>query len=124
MCLLLSTIKLAESVTTTADIDRLMGYDEELQKRSAALLLLKLKERRRVSQVAIDDIIEHSKAQFDRTVSIHSAEIRSHLAERGVDPSELDLDSALSKFNHLFMELDTKHKQDKYFRDKFGLIVS
>ena len=68
MCLLLSTIKLAESVTTTADIDRLMGYDEELQKRSAALLLLKLKERRRVSQVAIGDIIEHSKAQFDRTV--------------------------------------------------------
>ena len=97
-----------------------MGYDEELQKRSAALLLLKLKERRRVSQVAIDNVIEHTKAQFDRTVSIVLAEIRSHLAERGVDPSEL----VLSKLNHPFSELDTKHKQDKYFRDKLGLIVS
>ena len=74
--------------------------------------------------MAVDDIIEHSKAQFDRTVSFVLAEIRSHLAERGVDPSELDLDSALSKFNHPFSELDTKHKQDKYFRDKLGLIVS
>ena len=120
----LFTCSFAESVTTTADIDRLMGYDEELQKRSAALLLLKLKERRRVSQVAIDDVVEHSKAQFDRTVSILLAEVRSHLAEKGVDSSELDLDSSLSKFHHPFLELNTKHKQDKYFRDKLGLIVS
>lgn len=124
VCLLCLLVHSAEPVTTTADIDRLMGYDEELQKRSAALLLLKLKEQRRVSQVAVDDIIEHTKAQFDRTVSIALAEIRSHLAERGVDPSELDLDSALTKLNHPFSELDTKHKQDKYFRDKLGLIVS
>ena len=124
MCLLCLLVHSAESVTTTADIDLLMGYDEELQKCSAALLLLKLKERWRVSQVAVDDIVEHTKAQFDRTVSIVLAEIRSHLAERGVDPSELDLDSALSKLNHPFSELDTKHKQDKYFRDRLGLIVS
>ena len=86
--------------------------------------LLKLKEQRRVSQVAINDIVEHSKAQFDRTVSILLAEVRSHLAERGVNPSELDLDSAISKLNHPFSEMDTKHKQDKYFREKLGLIVS
>ena len=101
-----------------------MGYDEKLQQRSAALLLLKLKEQRCVSQVAIDDIVEHSKVQFDRTVSILLAEVRSHLAERGVNPSELDLDSAISKLNHPFSEMDTKHKQDKYFREKLGLIVS
>ena len=63
--------------------------------------------------MAVDDIVEHTKAQFDRTVSIVLAEIRSHLAERGVDPSELDLDSVLSKLNHPFSELDTKYKQDK-----------
>ena len=124
MCLLCLLVHFAESITTTADIDRLMGYDEELQKRLAALLLLKLKERRHVSQVAIDDIIDHNKGQFDRTVSIVLAETRSHLAERGVDPSTLDLDSVVSKLNHPFSELDTKHKQDKYFRDKLGLIVS
>ena len=120
----LSTCSLAETVTTTADLDRLMGHDEKLQQRSAALLLLKLKEQRRVSQVAINDIVAHSKAQFDRTVSILVAEVRSHLAERGVNPSELDLDSAISKLNHPFSEMDTKHKQDKYFREKLGLIVS
>lgn len=124
VCLLCLLAYSAESVATTVDVDRLMGYDEELRRRSAALLLLKLKERRRVSQVAIDDIIEHSKVQFDRTVSIVLAETRSHLAERGINPDELDLDSALSKLNHPFSALDTKHKQDKYFRDKLGLIVS
>ena len=101
-----------------------MGYDEEHQKRAAALLILKLKEQRRVSQVAIDDIIEHSKVQFDRTVSILLAKVRSHLAERGFSVSELDLDAALSKLDHPFSEMDTKHKQDKYFKDKLGLIVS
>lgn len=64
LCLLVHS---AESVTATADIDRLKGYDEELRKNSAALLLLKLKEQRRVSQVAVDDIIEHTKAQFDNS---------------------------------------------------------
>ena len=86
-----------QTATTSTDIDRLMGFDEELQKCSAALLVLKLKEQRHVSQVAILDVIKHSKAQFDRTASILLAEVRSHLAEKGVvDPSELDLDSALS----------------------------
>ena len=74
--------------------------------------------------MAVDDIIEHSKAQYERTVSVLLAEVRSHLAERGVDPSELDLNSAMSKFDHPFSELDTKYKQDKYFKDKLGLIVS
>ena len=118
MCLFLLT----DLVSTTADIDRLTGFDEELQKRSAALLVLKLKEQRRVSQVAIDDIVEHSKAQFERTLTILLAEVRSHLAERGVCPSDLCLDSALSKFNHPFSELDTKYKQEQYFKDKLGNI--
>ena len=81
-----------------------MGYDEEIQKHSSALFLLKLKERRHVSQVAIDDIIEHTKAQFDKTVSTALAGIRSHVAERGVSPSELDLESAVSRLNHPFSD--------------------
>lgn len=111
---------LSEVITSTADIDRLMGYDKDQQKRSAALLLLKLKEKRRISQVAVDDIIEHTKAQFEL------AEVRSCLATKGVDLSELDLDLALrlSGINHPFSELDTKHKQENYYVDKLGLIVS
>lgn len=74
--------------------------------------------------MAVDDIIEHSKAQFQRTVSVLLAEVRSHLAEKGVDPNELDLNSGMSKFDPPFSELDTKYKQDRYFKDKLGLIVS
>ena len=123
MCVFtLSILVHLQTATTSTDIDRLMGFDEELQKCSAALLVLKLKEQRHVSQVAIQDVIKHSKAQFDRTVSILLAEVRSHLAEKGVDPSELDLDSALSS---IILPLNwTRNKQDKYFTDKLGPIVS
>ena len=74
--------------------------------------------------MAVDDIIEHSKAQFERILSVLLAEVRSHLAVRGIDPSELDLNSAMSKFDHPFSELDTKYKLDKYFKYMLGLIVS
>jgi uncharacterized protein YkvS len=87
-------------------------------------LLLKLKERRCVSQVAIDDIIEFSKAQFDRTVSILLAEVLSQLAAIESDPNELDLDSSLAVLHHPFSDMDTKYKQDKYFKERLGLIVS
>ena len=57
-------------------------------------------------------------------MSILLAEVCSHLANKGVNPNELDLDSVMSKSSHPFCELDTKYKQDTYFKDKLGLIVS
>lgn len=73
--------------------------------------------------MAVDDIIEFSKAQFDRT-SILLAEVRSRLAEGGIDPDNYDLHSVPSEVNHPFSDVDTKHKQDKYFKENLGLIVS
>lgn len=108
----------------TADINRLTGNDEQLQKRSSALFALKLKEQRRISQKALDDVIDFSKAQFEQTTSMFVAEVSSQLAEKGLDPDILNLDSVFSKFNHPFSELDTKFKQNKYFKEKLGLIVS
>ena len=37
-----------------ADLDILLGNDKDAQQRASALFLLKLKEHRRLSQVAID----------------------------------------------------------------------
>ncbi len=102
----------------------MLGYDKEVRKRSSALLILKLKEQRRVSQVAIDDIIENSEAQFERTTSMLLAHVRSHLAEKGIDSETLGLDSTFLPFDDSFAELDTKYKQDKYFKDTLGLVVS
>ena len=48
----------------------------------------------------------------------------SQLADKGIDPETIDLDSVLAKFTHPFFELDTKYKQEKYFKEKLGLIVS
>ena len=92
--------------------------------RSSALLILKLKEQRRVSQVAIDDIVENSKSQFERTTSMLLAQVRSHLADKGIDPDTLGLDSTCLQFEDSFAQLDTKYKQEKYFKDKLGLVVS
>ena len=47
-----------------ADLDLLLGIDKNVQQRSSALFLLKLKEHRRISQVAIvedwDGLFSHS----------------------------------------------------------------
>ncbi len=99
----------------------MLGYDKE---GSSALLILKLKEHRRVSQVAIDDIIENSKAQFERTTSMLLAHVRARLADEGIDPKTLGLDSTFLTFEDSFAEIDTKFKQEKYFKDMLGFVVS
>ena len=49
-----------------ADLDLLLGSDKVAQKRSAGLFLLKLKECRRLSHVAIDDIVQEWNGLFRR----------------------------------------------------------
>ena len=43
------------------------GHDSEWQKRASALFLLKLKEGRRLSQVAVDDVAE-CRTLFQQTI--------------------------------------------------------
>ena len=52
------------------------------------------------------------------------AHVRSHLADKGINPDSLGLDSTSLKFEDSFAELDTKYKQDKYFKDELGFVVS
>lgn len=67
-----------------------MGTDLHTRRHSSALFLLKLKEHRRMMQVAIDDVVEGCQSLFQQTVMTVQAGIRSHLAEYGVDPDIVD----------------------------------
>ena len=77
----LYTIELSPSVQ--ADLEYLLGSNDGT--RTAALFLLKLKEERRLTQVAIDDIITGIDLILDQSVSRVKAGIRAKLAEIGVD---------------------------------------
>ena len=61
-----------------ADLDLLLGIDKNVQQRSAALFLLKLKEHRRISQVAIDDMIQEWDGLFSSSMQHLHARIRGH----------------------------------------------
>lgn len=108
-----------------ADIEYLIGSDVDQVWRSSALFLLKLKEHRRVSQVAVNDVVEGCKALYSQTVSRVQAGVRARLAESGVDPKSIEgLDDVFVDVIDPFDGLETCHLQEKYFREKLGLIVS
>ena len=109
---------------TQADLEYLLG-DSDKQQRASALFLLKLKEQRRVSQVTIDDIVSGFEGLLQQTVSRAKAGVRSKLAEQGVDPLDItDLDDVFEEISHPFNGLETAYKQEKYFKDSLGLVVS
>lgn len=103
----------------------MIGSDAEQVRRSSALFLLKLKEQRRISQVAIVDIVDGCTSLFYQTIARVQAGVNAKLAESGVDPdSILALDGAFGDVTNPFQGLKTCHLQEKYFRDTLGLIVS
>ena len=108
-----------------ADLDHLTGKDIEQQRRSGALFILKMKEQRRTSQVAIDDMVEGCRGLFAQAVSRVRAGVRATLATAGIEPDEIEgLKDVFEEMVDPFNGLETCHKQEKYFRDSLGLIVS
>ena len=107
-----------------ADLDHLLGVDASCQKNDSALFLMKLKETRQLSQTAINDVVEGSRAVFSHTVRrrrLHS-DVRAKLATIGID--EAALDDVFSDLVDPFDGLETRHKQEKCFKQDFGLVVS
>jgi hypothetical protein len=107
------------------DIDHLLGVDKDIQQRSMAQFILKLKEAKQVSQVVIDEIVEGCTSQFQHTVRRLRANVTSKLAGAGIDVNNVEgLDDLFNDVPQPFEELETRHKQEKYFQDKLGLVVS
>ena len=112
-------------LASASDIQYLMGTDAEEVRRSSALFLLKLKELRRTSQIAIDEVVESSRRLFLQTMERAQAGVRAKLAESGVDPITIKgLDEAFSDAADPFEAIETSHLQEKYLREKLDLIVS
>lgn len=84
-----------------------------------------MKEQRRISQVAIDDIVDGCRSLFSQTIARVQAGVNAKLAESGVDLDSIYvLDGAFWDVTNPFHGLETCHLQEKYFRDTLGLIVS
>lgn len=109
---------------TVADIERLMGVDQESVRRQAALFLLKMKEKKFLTQSAVDEMVERTSSIFTHTFSMLKAGIREKLTTHGIDPCDLDMDSVFDQLSDPFDGLKTKHFQDKYFKESLRLIVS
>ena len=103
----------------------MIGSDIEQVRRSSALFLLKLKEYRRISKVAVDDVVNGCKSLFSQTIVRVQAGVEAKLAESGIDASSIHgLDTVFEDVTNPFEGLETNHLQEKYFPDAFGLVVS
>ena len=111
-------------VDVQADLNLLLGTDKLLQQRASALFLLKLKEFRKISQVAIDDIINECGDVFSHTILRLHADVRANLAASGVDESVIEgLREVFDNLPGPFQGLETRHLQEKFYRDHLGLVV-
>ena len=126
-CLLLS-VNISSSISihadVQADLNLLFGTDKLLQQRASALFLLKLKEFRKLSQVAIDDIVNECDGVFSHTVQRLYAGVRANLAAAGIDTSVIEgLREVFQNVPSPFQGLETRHLQEKFFRDHLQLVV-
>ena len=92
---------------------------------STALFLLTLKEQYRATQVCVDFTIEQFQHLIDRIVT----DIKVKLTDKLSSDHELDeetLSDIMSVFSHVdpFINLGSQYMQNKYYLEKFGLVVS
>ena len=107
---------------SNADLEHILGTDVIKQKRASALYLMKLKETRQLSQVALDDVVEGSRMIFTSTVQQLHSGVRSKLASLGID--ETKLNDVFTSVVDPFVDLETRYKQEKFFKENFSLVVS
>lgn len=107
-----------------ADHDILLGIDKDIQQRSSALFFLKLREQRRITQAAIDDIVEDWDALFSYSVQQPHARVRERLASTSIEISSIDgLQEVFEDVPRPFDGLETMHKQEKFYTESLGLVV-
>ena len=112
-----------DSKAVTADdeaYDTLMP-DHELQK-TAALYLLTLKEKHKVTQTAIDFVVSQTKLFVNKMMEGLSSAVRKELNAPHHDATSVL--SVLEDIRNPFEGLESQHLQLKYFQEHFGLIVS
>ena len=97
-----------------------MGSREQ-QRRTSALFLLKLKEQRRIAQIAIDDIVTGGQ----EAVICAETGVRAKLVENGIEGSNVKrLDNVFTEIKTPFDGLETEFKQERYFKKSLNMLVS
>ncbi len=110
--------------SSNLDLEHLLGTDIKTQRRTSALFILKLKETRRLSQAAIDDVVEGYRGLFDLTVQRMRCGVNACLADAGIDPTDVSrIGNVFTEIVNPFDGLETYYKQEAYFRKEFDLIV-
>ena len=119
-----SSYCLFPSTLDTADISYLTGHDREAIMRSSTLLILKLKEHCKLSQVAINSIVDGCRGLFAYTLQHLQAALRSKLADLGFDQREmLAIQEVFSGIGEPFDSLVTENQQETYFLNELNLVV-
>lgn len=105
-------------VATAADD----SFNEPLQ-RTAALYLLTLKEKYKLTQTAIDFTVSQTKLIVDKIVEDLSSAVGKEVASI----TDYDASRVLSVFENIrnpFVGLETHYFQSKYIQEHFGIVVS
>ena len=129
----LSNVDIAVSATDEAvntvpslnEDETLASISENSSKKHAALLLLTLKEKHRLTQVSVDFAVHQIESMVEYTVSDIKAlveeKIREHCKAFGVDVP--DLNECFDNTNP-FSGLESEYLQTKFYKENFDLIVS
>ena len=103
------------------------GSSSEALQKSSALFLLGLKEKHKLTQVAMQGVVEGVTSLMQgHLLALHS-NVQKQLSLSGVSPVIGDLDALFSEdgcFGRPFLGLETQHQQLSYYCNHFNLIVS
>ena len=93
-----------------------------VRQRSEALLLLKLREVKHVTQSALDDAVNGYQIIFDEAVEEIKSQIQDSLQHDGVEEI---VEKALSSIDEPkpFTGLETAYLQRKYYKQELGMLV-
>lgn len=89
--------------------------------KSTALLLLTLKERYRLTQVALDFTLGQMKQTVALVLEDVKAAVKNKLVADEVDADEVDIDQCFNL--DLFQGLGTEHLQSRFYLEHFNLTV-
>ena len=121
------------------DHDREIGFheinDEEEEEDSTdtmrhqnAQFILKTKETNLLTQKFLDNIVDGSTELVQGTVNAIKSGVQDCLENAGINfdaiPVLNDLFAEENPISNPFQHVSTKHKQNAYFKEHFGLIVS
>ena len=95
---------------------------------AAALLLLKLKESYKLTQSALQGVIEGTTSLWQQHLDCIHSVVNQVLTEVGVNLASVPglevIFDPEGKFGHPFSGLETQHRQMKYYKQHLGLVVS